>query len=193
MASVLSKLMTAEGFYDWANLWEHRDRNFELDAGVVVELPLTGERKGFVCANLCGLFGNYVRARRAGHVCSNNVGLILERNPDTVFGPDIAVFLERRRFDELEIGYCKHMPALAVDAMSDGRASGRIQKRVNRFLKSGVGMVWLIDTEDRMVIVNVPNQLPIVFEGDEQISGLGALPDFRCKVSDFFAMPGEGA
>jgi Uma2 family endonuclease len=147
MAKALTKPMRAEEFYDWANLWEYRDRNFELDAGIVVELPLTGERKGVVCANLCALFGDYVRVRRAGHVCSNNVGLILERNPDTVFGPDIAVFLERRRFDELNIGFCEQMPALAIDVLSDALASGKIQKRVNRFLKSGVGMVWLVDTE----------------------------------------------
>ena len=26
MASVISKLMTAEEFYDWSQLWENRDR-----------------------------------------------------------------------------------------------------------------------------------------------------------------------
>jgi Uma2 family endonuclease len=191
MASVLSKLMTAEEFYDWSQAWDNRDRNFELECGVVVEIPLSGERKGFVCGNLCGLFGSYLHARRAGYVCSNNVGLIVERNPDTVLGPDIAVFLDRRKYDELETGCCKHMPRLAVDILPDVQRPAKIQKRVNRFLNNGFAMVWLIDIEDRIAIVNLPDKLPRVFEGDEEMTGFGVLPDFRCSVSDFFVMAGE--
>ena len=191
MASVPTKLMTAEEFYDWSQLWENRDRNVKLEAGRLIELPLTGQRKGFVCGKLCWLLGTHVRERRSGYVCANNVGLILERNPDTVLGPDIAVFLDRRKFADLEIGYCEHMPALAVDVLSETYSIGKIQKRVNRFLKSGIAMVWLIDTEDRIVTVNLPGKLPIVLEGDEEVAGFGVLPGFRCKVSDFFATAGE--
>jgi Uma2 family endonuclease len=191
MASVLFRLMTAEEFYDWSQLWENRDRNFEFEAGKVIERPLTGQRKGFVCGKLCWVLGSHVRERRSGYVCANNVGLILERNPDTVLGPDIAVFLDQRKFADLEIGYCEHMPALAVDVLSDTYSIGKIQKRVNRFLKSGIAMVWLIDTEGRSVTVNLPGKLPVVFEGDEAVTGLGVLRGFRCKVSDFFTMAGE--
>ena len=191
MASVLTKLMTAEEFYDWSQLWENRDRNFELEAGRLIELALTGQRKGFVCGKLSWLLGCYLQKRRSGHVCSNNVGLILERNPDTVLGPDLAIFLDQRKFKELEIGYCKQMPALAIDVLPDAYPFGKIQKRVNRFLKSGIAMVWLIDIEDRLVIVNLPKKMPIVLEGNEEVSGFGVLPNFRCKVADFFAPAGE--
>ena len=191
MARDLTKPMTAEEFYVWSQLWENRDRNSELDAGNAVELPLTGERKGFVCANLGWRFGTYLRQRQTGHVCTNNVGLIVERNPDTVFGPDISVFLKTRKFRELAIGYCENMPALAVDVLSEAHAPAKVLKRVGRLFRSGVRMVWLVDTDDRNLIVNLPNKLPIVLEGDEEVSGFGVLPDFRCKVADFFAMPGE--
>ena len=191
MASVISKLMTAEEFYDWSQLWENRDRNFELDAGRLIELPLTGQRKSFVCGKVCWLLGNYCRQYETGYVCSNNVGLILERNPDTVFGPDVALFLDIRRFDELETGYCEHMPALAVDVLSNAERQGTIQKRVNKFLKSGIQMLWIIDTDDRKVIANLPDRPPLVLEADEDVTGFAVLPDFRCKVSDFFVMAGQ--
>lgn len=93
--------MTAEEFYDWCHRDENRDRNYEVDAGVVVQVPSTEMLESIVCGNVSWILRNYSRASRTGYVCSNNVGLILERKPDTVFGPDIALFLGKRRSTSL--------------------------------------------------------------------------------------------
>jgi Uma2 family endonuclease len=191
MTSVLTKLMTAEEFYDWSQLWENRDRNFELEAGKVIELPMTGELKGFLCANLCEILGSYVHERRAGHVCSNNVGLILARNPDTVFGPDISLFLEASKFRDLEVGWPKNLPKLIVEVMSPNDRMGKMLARIAKFLKKGVAMAWLLDPEDETLTIFFPNREPIVLERDDEVADLKLLPDFRCKVADFFSMPGE--
>ena len=147
--------------------------------------------RGWSLSDLTSGIGTHVRERRSGYVCSNNVGLILERNPDTVLGPDIAVFLDRRKFADLEIGYCEHMPALAVDVLSDTYSIGKIQKRVNRLLNRGIAMVWIVDPEEETLTIFMPNREPIVLERDEEVTGLKMLPDFRCKVADVFAMPGD--
>jgi Uma2 family endonuclease len=191
MTSVPSKLMTAEEFYDWCYRDENRDRNFELERGLAVELPLTTWQRGFVCGKLGFIFGEYTRAKRCGYVCTNNVGLILERNPDTVRGPDIAIFLENRRFEDLEIGYVERLPAVVVEVLSLDDPFGEVVQRINKYLEKGISMAWRVDPDSRMVFVHLPNQLPIVFEGEEELTGFEVLPDFRCKVSELFKSAGE--
>jgi Uma2 family endonuclease len=43
----------------------------------------------------------------------------------------------------------------------------------------------------RSVTVYRPNQLPQVFEGEDDLPGPPEMPDFRCRVADLFYMPGE--
>jgi len=42
-------LMTADEFYDWANRPENADRQFELVAGRVVDVPSLGKLHGVFC------------------------------------------------------------------------------------------------------------------------------------------------
>jgi hypothetical protein len=41
------------------------------------------------------------------------------------------------------------------------------------------------------VTIYLPNRQPIVQESHEEVKGLKLLPEFYCKVADFFVMPGE--
>ena len=191
MASVLQKLMTAEEFFDFANDPKNRDRHFELEEGEVVEVSRPGEIHGVVCSNANGILWMYTRQRKKGYVASNDMGLVLERDPDTVRGPDVCLYLDSRKFDELEKKWPKRLPKLIVEVLSPNDRQGKMQKRINKFLEKGVAMAWLIDPEAETLTIFLPNRQPIVLEGDEEVSGLKALPDFCCKVSDFFAMAGE--
>lgn len=191
MASVLSKLMTAEEFYDFVNEPRNRDRHFELEAGEVVKVSRPGERHGVACGNGVWLLSNYTRQRKKGYVCSHDMGLVLERDPDTVRGPDISLYLESRKFKDLEVKWPKRLPKLIVEVLSPNDRMGKMLKRIAKFLKKGVAMAWLLDPEDETLTIFMPNREPVVLERDEEVAGLKLLPDFRCKVADFFAMPGE--
>lgn len=185
--------MTAEEFYDWANLPENRNRLFELEKGEIVEMSRPGERHGVVCGNIAWVLGSYVRQRKAGYVCSNDMGIILERDPDTVRGPDIVVYLEARKYDELKVKYPDRLPALVVEVISPTDTYPKMLRRVNQFLAKGVALVWLVDPDARTVMVWRPQQLQLVLEGNDELTGLDVLPDFRCRVAEFFVMPGEAA
>src|SRR6266404_1789644 len=86
MASVLSKLMTAEEFYDFVNEPRNRDRHFELEAGEVVKVSRPGDRHGSICAKSSYILVGYTLAIKRGHVTTNDTGIIVERDPDTVRG-----------------------------------------------------------------------------------------------------------
>ena len=190
MASVLSKLMTAEEFFDFVNDPRNRDRHYELEAGKVVKVSRPGEIHGVVCGNGVWLLGNYTRQIKKGYVCADT-GLVLQRDPDTVRGPDIAMYLEARKFKQLEKKWPKRLPKLIVEVMSPTDRMAKMLKRIAKFLKKGVAMVWLLDPEDESLTIFLPNKEPVVLERDEEVAGLKLMPDFRCKVSDFFVMPGD--
>jgi len=184
--------MTAEEFFEWANRPENRDRHFELDRGKVVEVSRPGERHGFICGNVTRILGNFTFRRRKGYVCSNDTGLIVERDPDTVRGPDVVLYDEARRYDELETRYPDRLPKLAVEVLSPNDQWGKVTRRINLFLTRGIPLVWLVDPAGRTVTVYRPNQLSQVVEEDEELAGGEVLPDFRCRVADLFFLPGEG-
>jgi Uma2 family endonuclease len=191
MATAAAGLMTAEEFYDWVHRPENHDRLFELDQGEVVEMPAPGRRHGTICANVTGVLWTYTRAQGNGNVCSNDVGLVLERDPDTVRGPDVALFLGTDKYSELEIKYPERMPDLVVEVLSPSDRIGKMLRRIHLFLERGVSMVWLLDPDAQNVAVWLPRSTQIVFEGAEVLTGFDVLPNFRCQVSDFFAIPGE--
>jgi Uma2 family endonuclease len=185
------KLMTAEEFFAFANQTENRDRHFELERGEVVEVSRPGERHGFVCLNVGGILRNYAFERRKGYACSNDTGLILARGPDTVRGPDVLYYDEVRRYDELQVRYSEQLPKLTVEVLSPNDKWGKVMRRIAHFLARGIARVWLVDPEDRSVTVYQANQIPQVFEGDDELTDPEVLPGFRCRVANFFYLPGE--
>ncbi len=191
MASVLSKLMTAEEFFDFANRPENRDKHFELVKGEVVKVSRPGDRHGSVCANAAFLLVGYTRVIKRGHVTTNDTGIVLERDPDTVRGADVALYMEKVRFRQLKIKYELRLPKLIVEVLSPNDRQGRMQKRINEFLAKGVGTAWLLDPDAETLTIFLPNKQPIVLERDDEVTGLKLLPDFRCQVAEFFVMPGE--
>ncbi len=188
MASVISTVMTADEFYEWTHRPENRDRQFELEGGEVVEMSRPGERHCVVCGNASGILWTFTRHVKKGYICSNDMGLLLDRDPDTVRGPDVALYLESRKYDDLDLKYPERLPALIVEVLSPNDRFGKMQKRVRRFLEKGVPMVWLLDPESQTVTIYLPNQMPNTLEGDEEVTAENVLPGFRCKASEFFTM-----
>ncbi|MCH7685584.1 MAG: Uma2 family endonuclease [Planctomycetes bacterium] len=190
MESTTTHLLTAEEFYDFCHLPENRDRCFELESGEVVELNRPNIRHGVVCANVARILGNYVYDRQKGYIVSNDAGLIVERDPDTVNGPDVFLYDESRPFEELPFPYDEQLPALIVEVLSPSDRLGKVVQRVTRFLDRGTSLVWVLDPEARNLTLYRPEQHPVVYEETEEVTGFDILPDLKIRVADFFATPG---
>jgi Uma2 family endonuclease len=182
--------MTAEEFFDWVHRPENMDRVFELEAGEVVEMSRPGGRHGVVCGNAGRILGNFTFQRRKGFVCSNDTGIVLARAPDTVRGPDIALYEETLTLDEVNPRFLENPPTLAVEVLSPNDRWGKVTRRVQEFLRRGVRLVWLLDPDAKDVTVYRAGRDACVVGEDEELTGEDVLPDLRCRVADFFAMPG---
>lgn len=193
MATAPTKLMTAEEFFEFCHRPENRDRHFELERGEIVEMSLPGERHGVVCGNVTGILWTFRNQRSRGYVCPNDTGLVLERDPDTIRGADIAFYDENRRYDELDIKHTDHLPTLVVEVLSPNDRMTKMTRRITLFLKKGVQLVWVLDPESCNVTVYRRGREPVVLEADEEVTGEDILAEFHCKVGDFFAMAGQSA
>ena len=182
--------MTASEFFAWVHCPENRHRFFELDRGEVVERPRPGKYHGFVCANIAGILGNFAFRRRKGYVCTNKCGFIAEHHPDTVLGPDVTFYEDDQTHDNMERQYAERPPLLAVEVMSPNDRINKTNRRIAQMLRGGVAVVWLVDPDSRDVSVYRLGQDPILLVEEQELTGDTVLADFRCKVAEFFAIPG---
>jgi Uma2 family endonuclease len=129
------RLLTAEEFFEYCQRPENSDRHLELERGRIVEMAPPGERHGIVCCNGAGLLRNFGFQRHKGVVCSNDTGLILEREPDTINGPDVLFFDRVSRYDQLQVGYQDELPQLVIEVLSPHARHSKVVRRVNRLLR----------------------------------------------------------
>ena len=190
MATVQTTRMTAEEFWEWASRLENRDRLYELDRGEVVDVPPPTPKHGALCRWTSHLLWNYVLRRGAGRVTSNDTGLLVGRQPDTVRGPDVMLFAESTHLDELTRKFEESLPQLIVEILSPNDRWSRISLRLSQYQARGVPLVWIVDPEERTVTVHRAGELPRVADEQTELDGNGVLPDFSLKVADLFTLPG---
>lgn len=189
MAASATKPMTAAAFREFLQRPENRGRRFELERGEIVEMTKPGKFHGFVCANIVALLWIFARTRKKGYACSNDTGLVVEQDPDTVRGPDILFFEDFDAPGQIERKFGEKPPSLAIEVLSPRDTHGKLMRRVQEQLDFGTPLVWVVDPEAENVTVYRPGQAPSLVESHEEITGQDVLPDLRLKVAEFFQMP----
>lgn len=185
------KLMTAEEFYEWANHPDNCDKYCELERGEIVEMSRPGRRHGLVCANVVRVLGNFTVQRKKGYVCSNDTGVVVERDPDTVRGPDVMLFEDAARIEDVDEKWGEKPPILAVEVLSPNDTWGKITERIGEQKRFGTLLIWVLDPDARNVTVYRPGKEEKVVRESEELTGEDVLPDFRVRVSELFALPGQ--
>ena len=183
------ELMTAEEFYDWAHLPENIDKPYELEDGEVVLMSRPGVEHGLVCWLVIALLTDYVRARRTGYILTNDTGLIVKRNPDSVRGPDVMVFMKPIPKRPVRKRHSEQTPDLVVEVYSPNDRPGKLNRRIRQYQDKGVPMIWVVYPEDRIVDVFSPGEPVLSLKESDTLSGGTALPGFDQKVLHLFEQP----
>jgi Uma2 family endonuclease len=185
MATVAQKLITAEEFLKMPEPPDGSKQ--ELVRGEVITMPPPGFRHGVRQGRVYRILDDYVTPRRLGRVTVES-GLVTERGPDTVRGPDVAYWsAERLPLDQEPEGYPDVAADLCVEILSPSDRPGKVREKVREYCVRGVRMVWLIDPEDRNVwVYRAPEEARVLHEG-ATLNGEDVLPGFSCRVTDLFA------
>ncbi|MGL4552460.1 MAG: Uma2 family endonuclease [Gemmataceae bacterium] len=187
MTTLATTLMTAEEF---AELPDPADGSrLELVRGEVVTMPPPSGYHGQCCAEIGFHLRTYggTGPTRRGHVTSNDSGVRLESDPDTVRGPDVAYWDKERLPQMPRTGYPAVAPDLVVEVMSPSDVFTKVMAKVQQYLDAGVRLVWVAVPEDQAVAVYSPGGRPVrLLTAADTISGEDVLPGFTCPVAGFF-------
>ena len=189
MSTTTATKLTAEEFFELVQRPENANKWLELDRGEVIEMPAPTKPHGFVCLNIGRLVANYTFELGRFYAVGNDSGVILRRNPDTVRGPDVAVYNDASTFEELHPKYGEVAPLLAIEVLSPSDRMGKVTQKVREYLEAGTRIVWVVDPEAKSVQIYRPGELPAVGWESDELSGYDVLPGFSCKVAALFAFP----
>jgi Uma2 family endonuclease len=187
----VARLMTADEFWDFCHLPENEEKRFELIRGEVVEMPSPTKRHGRVCLRIGYLLERFAETALNGYAVSNDSGVILDEEPDTVVGPDVAYFTDAKAFDDIHPKWSEDLPVLAVEVLSPSDRMRVVMAKIGDYLRNGVRVVWLVNYEERFVTVFTTDAPPLTLVESDEVTGRDALAAFRCRVGEFFRIPGE--
>lgn len=183
--------LTIDQFVEWAGRPENVNRTFELDRGEVLEVPPPIRGHGFYRWLVIKLLTEFVTRRGSGHLLTNDTGIIVGRNPDTLRGANVMLFLRPPQPADLEKKYVEDIPDLIVEIVSPSDKAKQLNRRVDQYLRRGVPLVWLIDPSQVIVTVCKPNEFNKILDETDELTGNGVLPEFSCRVADLFALTGQ--
>ncbi len=183
MTAVEAKPITIEEFVQMPDPSD--GSQLELVRGEIVIMPPPQGRHGILCTMISWLLMNHVRPKKLGWVTSNDAGVILERDPDTVRGPDVAFWCIKRHPERPE-GYFEIPPDIAVEVLSPGDRRKKVREKIKDYVKNGVKLIWLVDPDTRTVTVYQGSLRGSELDEADTLTGGDVLPGFTCLVSDLF-------
>lgn len=181
--------MNADDFYEFVNKPENRTRSFELVRGEVIEVSRPRRSHGFIYGNVARILGNYTFRKKKGYVTSNDSGVVLEHDPDTVRGPDVAYYEDVEAFEDLPEKWGDIAPRLAVEVLSPNDTAHLIIDKITDYLNNGVEVVWVIDPDNKRVTIYSKTAGVQMLTEKDALPGGDVLPGFRCKMADLFLLP----
>jgi len=172
-------LITAEQL-EYIEIEGHR---VELIEGRVVVMEPGGTPHGLTSASVTRMVLNFVKEHGLGRVVTNETGVWLGRNPDTVRVPDVAFFAAGRLPDPVPEGYPEVIPDLCVEVIGKESRAGAHEKATEVWLAAGAREAWVVDPWLRTVTVYLSDREPLTL-GDGEVVESTALDGFSCSVGD---------
>ena len=119
-------------------------RRYELVRGELIEMGRPGNRHARLQLRIGRLLAAAIEDAGLGTVMTDS-GVVVARSPDTVLGPDVAVYLGVGVDPRDEpVGYPDHSPALVVEIISPSNSAIEMFEKSASYLDAGVQMVVVV-------------------------------------------------
>lgn len=181
MASVATALMTAAEFAA-----VEVDVPVELVRGEIVEMPRPTVAHGIVGKNAVVILDRWAEANEPAVVVCNDSGVMTERNPDTVRGPDVLLFREPPAGSLIDDnGYLRGGPLLVVEVLSPSDRWQDVITKIDEYFSAGTQEVWIVDPDLRQVQQHRTVPPPVTSRGAEIVT-TPLLAGFQVSAEAFF-------
>lgn len=163
------------------------NRQQELVRGKVIEMNLPRPKHGFICTEIAAILREFVKPKKLGRVFSNDSGVITERDPDSLRGPDVGYYsFARVPPGEISDDYFEVVPELAFEVVSPDDRWSKILEKVAEYLEAGVTVVCVADPRNKSIQIHRADQPAEHLREDDVLEFPDVLQGFSCKVSQCF-------
>lgn len=180
LAPPATRLITGEELYEMGDIGP-----CELIDGKIVPMSPAGGRHGSIAIILGTALILFVQQNQRGWVMGGAVGVYVQRNPDRVRGADIA-FIAKGRLDEIPDGFLAIAPDLIVEVVSPTDRWTDIRQKIKEYFAIGVVWVWVVEPDNRAVLVYRSSTEMQQFTEQDTLVGEGALEGFSLPLTDLF-------
>jgi Uma2 family endonuclease len=180
MSTTTKKPWTAEELGRLPEGWR-----YEIDEGELVIMAPAGFEHNVIATEVAYRLGTFVRNEKLGKILTNELGVYLHHDPDTLRGLDVAFYSNERlaRIKDRQ-GFPDVPPDLAVEVhLPDERD---MHRKVQQYLAAGVRSVWVIDPRQRTLTQHRPGSEPVVTVEKDATVREPVLPGFECRLHELF-------
>jgi len=182
--------LTVDQFLDQRHELPEAGQWAELDRGAVRLLQPPDLDHGTAVLNLSKAFAAWTHSGSGGvaYACFD-LGLIVARDPDSIWFPAVSVFTHGPRFAESDKLATATVPTLIVELASSADRRRLLADRIAAWQAWGVQEVWVIDPSARTLAAH-PAQQPAAFHrSGDSFSGGEMLPGLVLPVAELFVEP----
>ena len=125
--------------------------------------------------------------RRLGRVVGGDAGVVTQREPDSVRGPDVAFYsYQRIPRGPLPEGYWPASPELVIEIRSKDDRWKDIHQKIGEYFSADVLTVAVVDSEQQRVYLFSADRETAVLNSSDQLTFPDILPGFEIVVARLF-------
>ncbi|MDQ3411958.1 MAG: Uma2 family endonuclease [Chloroflexota bacterium] len=158
---------------------------YELIRGVLKQMAPASRNHLIVSGRLISSLNQYLEPNDLG-VAGGEGGFYFAEDPDTIFGPDVAVIPVDALPTIPATGYMRFVPPLVAEVVSTSNRPAEIEEKVRIYLAAGVKLVWVVDPTRRTIQVRTPDGADDLLTVADVLTNGGVFPEFRVEVARLF-------
>jgi Uma2 family endonuclease len=122
-----------------------------------------------------------------GRIIGNDSGVVTERGPDSVRGPDVSFYSYARiPRGESPRGYPSIAPELAIDVKSPSDRWNSLRLKAGELLNAGVTVVCIADPDRQKIEVHRADDPVVTLQIEDTLEVPDVLPGFSVPVRQLF-------
>ena len=178
-----ARLLTAE---EYLNLPDD-GRRTELVRGKVVEVSQPGLEHGGIGAWVSYLMQTYLLNKGIGRPFVES-GVLTERDPDTLRGPDIFFYsYDRLPAEQRPRGYAETVPEVVFETRSPNDRQATVLRKVMEYLEAGVLCVVVVNPARRTAVLYHPDDEPTFLREQDRLALPAPLDGWTPTVAELLS------